>query len=48
MDPDSRIRDNRLALLKRISLLFLKVGDFALMVLEGENAAEPAKGAKRA
>jgi glycyl-tRNA synthetase beta chain len=48
MDPDSRTRGNRLALLKRISLLFLKVGDFALMVLEGENAAEPAKGAKRA
>jgi glycyl-tRNA synthetase beta chain len=47
MDPDPRIRGNRLALLNRISLLLLKVGDFAEMVLEGENAAEPAKGVKR-
>ena len=47
MDPDPRIRANRLSLLKRISLLFLRVGDFAEMVLEGENAAEPARGDKR-
>jgi glycyl-tRNA synthetase beta chain len=48
MDPDPGIRSNRLALLNRISLLFLRVGDFAMMVLEGEPAAEPAKGAHRA
>ena len=47
MDPDPGIRASRLALLKRISLLFLRVGDFAEMVLEGENAAEPARGVKR-
>ena len=43
MDPDTRKRGNRLALLQRISLLFLKVGDFALMVLEGEGAPERPK-----
>ena len=47
MDPEPRTRANRLALLKRISLLFLRVGDFAEMVLEGENAAEPARRIKR-
>jgi len=47
MDPEPGTRANRLALLKRISLLFLRVGDFAEMVLEGENAAEPARRVKR-
>ena len=40
MDPDPDARRNRLGLLKRISLLLLRVGDFAEMVLEGE-PAEP-------
>jgi glycyl-tRNA synthetase beta chain len=38
MDPDHGARRNRLGLLKRISLLLLRVGDFAEMVLEGEPA----------
>ena len=36
MDPEPRVRGNRLALLERISSLFSKVGDLAEMVLEGE------------
>lgn len=47
MDPDTRTRVNRLALLARISDLFLKVGDFAEMVLEGETTAEPSKRSRR-
>jgi glycyl-tRNA synthetase beta chain len=47
MDEDPGIRRNRLGLLKRISLLLLRVGDFAEMVLEGEKAPLPAVGGKR-
>ena len=39
MDPDPEIRRKRLALLRRISLLLSRVGDFAEMVLEGETGA---------
>ena len=39
MDPDAEIRRKRLALLRRISLLLRRVGDFAEMVLEGETGA---------
>jgi glycyl-tRNA synthetase beta chain len=38
MDPDPRLRGNRLALLERVSALLRRVGDFAEMVLEGETA----------
>ena len=47
MDPDPDARRNRLGLLKRISLLLLRVGDFAEMVLEGEPAPLGAGGEKR-
>jgi glycyl-tRNA synthetase beta chain len=47
MDPDAEARRNRLGLLKRISLLLLRVGDFAEMVLEGEPAPSGAGGANR-
>ena len=47
MDPDPRARQNRLGLLKRISLLLLRVGDFAEMVLEGEPAPLGAGGGSR-
>ncbi len=39
MDPDAEVRRKRLALLRRISLLLQRVGDFAEMVLEGETGA---------
>jgi len=47
MDPDADARRSRLGLLKRISLLLLRVGDFAEMVLEGEPAPSGAGGANR-
>ncbi len=47
MDPDPDTRRNRLGLLKRISLLLLRAGDFAEMVLEGEPASLGAGGGNR-
>ena len=47
MDPDPNTRQNRLGLLKRISLLLLRVGDFAEMVLEGEPAPLSSGGGNR-
>ncbi|PYQ14940.1 MAG: glycine--tRNA ligase subunit beta [Acidobacteria bacterium] len=47
MDPDPAVRKSRLGLLKRISLLLLRVGDFAEMVLEGEGAQLTSGVAKR-
>jgi glycyl-tRNA synthetase beta chain len=40
MDKDPAVRDNRLALLKELSALFLLFADFSLMVLPGEGKAE--------
>jgi glycyl-tRNA synthetase beta chain len=39
MDPEAQTRRKRLALLRRISVLLRRVGDFAEMVLEGEAGA---------
>jgi glycyl-tRNA synthetase beta chain len=43
MDKDARLRDNRLGLLQAIARLFLRVGDFSEIVVEGEPAATPAR-----
>jgi glycyl-tRNA synthetase beta chain len=40
MDKDAAVRDNRLALLKELSALFLLFADFSLMALPGEGKAE--------
>ena len=47
MDPDPVVRGNRLGLLKRVSNLLLRVGDFAAMVLEGESASVSMAGGRR-
>jgi glycyl-tRNA synthetase beta chain len=41
MVEDSRLRDNRLGLLQAIARLFLRVGDFSEIVVEGEAAPAP-------
>jgi glycyl-tRNA synthetase beta chain len=46
MDPEPATRANRLALLSRISSFFRKVGDFAEMVLEGDDVQEAAREAR--
>jgi glycyl-tRNA synthetase beta chain len=38
MDPDERVRANRLALLQEIAGLFLRFADLSKVVLEGEKA----------
>lgn len=48
MDADPAIRANRLALLKRVRVLLLRVGDFAEMVLEGEAVGSGAGSGKHA
>jgi glycyl-tRNA synthetase beta chain len=46
MDPEPATRANRLALLSKISWFFRKVGDFAEMVLEGDDVQEAAREAR--
>ena len=41
MADDERLRDNRLGLLQSIARLFLRVGDFSEIVVEGEPARTP-------
>ena len=38
MADDARVRENRLGLLQSIARLFLRVGDFSEIVVEGEPA----------
>ena len=39
MDPDSRLRKNRLGLLQAISKLLLSIADYSQVVVEGEKAS---------
>ena len=44
MAEDRRLRDNRLAILRSIGALFLRVGDFSEIVVQGETAAPARAG----
>jgi glycyl-tRNA synthetase beta chain len=46
MAEDTRLRDNRLGLLQSIAGLFLRVGDFSEIVVEGDPARTPPPGEK--
>jgi glycyl-tRNA synthetase beta chain len=46
MAEEARLRDNRLALLQAIARLFLRVGDFSEIVVEGDTAGTPPRRAR--